>query len=119
MKSTLLPALPLLLVALAPPAKAEEITGADLLSLLSGQSFDCVQGQIPLEWHIAKIAADAKTVPYRAVVRGKTVEAEYDITTNGRLSSDGYGAERTVKRNADGTLTVTRADGKAMICTAR
>ena len=101
------------------PAAAAELTGADLLKTINGQSYDCVQGEIPLEWHVSEIASDAKTVDYTAVVRGKTVAAEYEVTSNGRLSSDGYGAERMVELNTDGSLTVTRADGKAMTCTAR
>ena len=103
----------------APPTMAKEISGADLLATISGQSYDCVQGEIPLEWHVSEIAPGATNVDYTAVVRGKTVAAEYEITSNGRLSSDGYGAERIVEQNADGSLTVTRADGKVMTCTAR
>ncbi|MEP2530465.1 hypothetical protein [Shimia sp.] len=98
------------------PVQAAEITGADLIDQITGKSFDCVQGDIPLEWRFDDIAQDAKTIPYTAVVRGKTVEAEYEVTSNGRLSSDGYGAERIVERAPDGTLTVTRADGRAMTC---
>lgn len=101
------------------PVMADEVSGAELLTTISGRSYDCVQGEIPLEWHVSEISPDATTVGYTAVVRGKTVAAEYEITSNGRLSSDGYGAERIVEQNPDGSLTVTRADGKAMICIAR
>ncbi|WP_204114303.1 hypothetical protein [Shimia biformata] len=108
-------ALPLALL-IAPPVMAAELTGPDLLTAISGKAFDCVQGEIPLTWTIAPVAPDAETVPYTAVVRGKTVEAEYEVTPEGRLTSDGYGDARTVDRSEDGALTVTRADGRVMVC---
>lgn len=98
---------------------ASELTGAELLGALSDRNFDCMQGDIPLEWRFGALPADATTVAYAATVRGKTIEAEYALTDAGRLTSEGYGTERVVERNPDGTLTVTRADGVAMICTAR
>lgn len=108
-------ALPLALLT-ALPAMAAELTGPALLTAISGKAFDCVQGEIPLSWTIAEVAPDAQTVPYTAIVRGKTVEAEYILTEDGQLTSDGYGEARTVEQAEDGTLTVTRADGRVMTC---
>jgi hypothetical protein len=107
------------LAILAAPLAAEEISGPALLDSLSNRTFDCLQGPIPLQWSFETIALDATAVPYVAIVKGKTVEAEYEITSNGRLTSDGYGAERIVERLKDGALRVTRSDGRAMVCKAR
>lgn len=107
------------LTGLAVPLVAEELSGPALLDSLSNRTFDCLQGPIPLQWSFETIAPDATAVPYVAIVKGKTVEAEYEITSNGRLTSDGYGAERIVERLEDGALRVTRSDGRAMVCKAR
>ena len=101
------------------PLCAAELTGPDLLSEISGRHFDCMMGERALEWIIAPVAADATTVPYSAIVGGKTVEASYAVNDKGRLTSDGYGEEREVTREADGALRVARADGRVMLCTAR
>lgn len=100
-------------------ALGSELLGKELLAAISGQSFDCVQGEILLEWHISEISKDVRIVPYTAVVRGKTVEAEYLLTDTGHLTSDGYGEERKVERAEDGTFIVTRSDGRAMTCKAQ
>ena len=101
------------------PSLASELTGPELLTTLSGRTFDCRQGDVPLEWRFANIAPDQIRIPYTALVRGKTIEAEYEVTPNGRISSDGYGAERVVTIANDGTLTVTRTDGRSMTCLSR
>lgn len=101
------------------PAYADELLGADLLKALSGNSFDCLQGEVPLEWQIAELTKDAHIVPYTAVVKGKTIQAEYEMTPEGRLTSDSYGAERRVEMALDGTLVVTRSDGRSMTCRSR
>lgn len=103
----------------AVPLAAEELLNDALIERISGQHFDCVMGETPLEWKIADVEQDATTVQYTAIVRGKSVEAEYAISENGRLTSDGYGEERRVEPGADGSLTVTRADGHVMTCVAR
>lgn len=100
-------------------ALADELLGADLLAEISGKHFDCMQGEIPLEWVISEVASDAKTIAYSATVKGKTVESEYVMTEEGRLQSAYYGKERWVTRNADGSLTMTRVGGKPINCTAR
>lgn len=109
-----------LLAALSAPQllQAEELLGAALITRLSNTSFACVQGETPLEWAFATLDPSAQVVPYQATVNGKTIEAEYQITAEGRLTSDGYGAERQVTLEDDGRLIVTRADGKVMVCIA-
>ena len=99
-----------------PPAIAGELTGAALFDRIGGQSFDCTQGDVALTWQVDPIAKGATSVDYSAVVRGKTITASYVVTKAGRLSSDGYGAERNVTENPDGSLTIARADGKVMVC---
>ena len=101
------------------PVHAKELTGPALLEQISGKAFDCVQGDIPLTWTIAEVPSDATEIPYTAVVRGKTVEASYQMTSEGRLTSEGYGESRTVEADPDGTLTVSRTDGRVMTCIPR
>lgn len=101
------------------PAASAELLGTDLTTTISGQHYDCVMGGTPLEWIFPELDPEVKTVPYTAIVRGKTVDAEYMLTDKGRLSSDGYGEERQVSLEEDASLNVTRADGRAMTCKAR
>ncbi|WP_170544785.1 hypothetical protein [Ruegeria arenilitoris] len=103
----------------AQPVHADELLGSALIEEISGQHFDCMMGETPLEWIVSDVTLDATSVPYSAIVRGKTVEAEYSISVEGRLTSDGYGDERRVEKNADGSLSVARSDGRVMKCTAR
>ena len=118
MKRIALPAM-LATFALVLPASANELTGTDLLSEISGNHYDCQMGDTPLEWIIAKVAAEATTVPYTAIVGGKTVNAEYALNDKGRLTSDGYGEEREVVLLDIGTLRVARSDGRNMLCKVR
>lgn len=108
------------LVALVPlSAGAEELTGDALLRAISGRHFDCKMGDVALEWIVGDVETDAKTVPYSAIVRGKTVEAEYAVNEAGRLTSDGYGDERSVETHVNDSLRIARSDGRVMICKAR
>ncbi|WP_299350600.1 hypothetical protein [uncultured Shimia sp.] len=107
------------LLAMSGPTLAQELKGPDLLSTISGQHFDCKMGPVPLEWIISEVDPEASVVPYNAIVGGKTVEAEYTLTEDGKLSSDGYGDARTVTPSEDGTLSVARSDGRVMVCTQR
>ncbi len=104
---------------IAQPILADELTGAALLGTISGQHFDCLMGEIPLEWMVADVALSATLVPYTATVRGKTVDAEYTLSGSGRLTTDGYGDERRVEPGPGGSLIVTRSDGRSMTCIAR
>ncbi len=101
------------------PALSAEITGTKLLSDLSDTTFDCMQDEIPLVWRFNEIAPEATFIHYTAVLHGKLIEATYNITSNGRISSAEYGSERIVERSADGSLKVTRVDGRVMTCFAR
>lgn len=108
------------LFALVPlSATAEELVGATLLGTISGQHYDCLMGEVPLEWVLSDVKPDAITVPYTAIVHGKSVESEYTLSDAGRLTSDGYGDERQVHALEDGTLTISRSDGRVMTCNAR
>ena len=101
------------------PATANELTGADLLNEISGHHYDCKMGDTPLEWIIATVTEDAKTVPYTAIVGGKTVNASYDLNDKGRLTSDGYGDVREVVLVDVGSLRIARGDGRSMLCKVR
>lgn len=101
------------------PLWASELTGADLLSEISGKHYDCKMGETALEWIIAPLAPDTATVPYTAIVGGKTVEASYTVNDKGRLTSDGYGDERQVVLVDVGAVRVERSDGRVMLCAER
>lgn len=118
--------LPLVVLVVATVASADtavdtatELTGEALVAEISGQVFDCRENDVDFLWQPGALAADGQTLPYVAVIKGKTFASHYVLNDAGRLVQSSNEAVRTVQPNTDGTLLIRQDNGREMTCRRR
>lgn len=96
-----------------------ELTGERLIAEIAGHEFDCRENEVDFLWQPGIWDAQARSLPYVAVIKGKTFESHYVLDDAGRLVQSSNNSERRVTRAADGALVIAQDNGREMTCRRR
>ncbi|MDQ2094850.1 hypothetical protein [Rhodalgimonas zhirmunskyi] len=98
---------------LASPALADELTGAALVSALSGKSFSCTAEGKKMTMQFAQAKKNG-SVSYKGVWGGRSFKSEYRLSKKGRYSNQGRG--RKISTDGKGHFVFTGAGVPKAVC---